>query len=186
MRRRDDLRQAAIGLRRAGATYPEIAAALGVSKSSVSLWVRAVPHQPRLPLSDDARRAGADRYFARRRRVRLTEQENDKRAAANEIGELTDRELLIAGAVADWAEGAKSKPWRPSEAFRFMNSDAAMVQLFLRWLELNSVEPSRIRYQVHIHESADVAKAAAFWAAIVGQPVDRLQPRSLIRPRARR
>jgi hypothetical protein len=181
MRRRDDLRQAAIKLRRAGATYPEIAAALGVSKGSISLWVRGVPHQPRLPLSDDPRRVGLDRYFASRRKARVTKQEEDKCAAANEIGELTDRELLIAGAVAYWAEGAKSKPWRPSEALRFMNSDATMVQLFLRWLELNGVEPSRIRFQVHIHESADIEKAQAFWAACVNQPVDRLQPPTLKR-----
>jgi hypothetical protein len=40
-----------------------------------------------------------------------------------------------------------------AEALRFMNSDAAMVQLLLRWLELNAVEQSRIRFQVHIHES---------------------------------
>ena len=62
-----------------------------------------------------------------------------------------------------------------------MNSDAAMVQLFLRWLELNGVESSRIRYQVHIHESADIEKAQEYWAARVNEPVDRLQPPTLKR-----
>jgi hypothetical protein len=153
----------------------------GVSKGSVSLWVRDVPYQERLRLSDDARRTGAERYFAERRRVVFAERQNEKLGWANEIGELTERELLIAGAVAYWAEGAKSKPWRPAETVRFMNSDAAMVRLFLRWLELNAVEPSRIRYQVHIHESADIDKAQEFWAACVGEPVDRLQPATLKR-----
>src|SRR5687767_15554406 len=83
----------------------------GVSKSSVSLWVRDVPYQERLRLSDDARRTGADRYFAERRRVVFVERQNEKLGWATEIGELTDRELLIAGAVGYWAEGAKSKPW---------------------------------------------------------------------------
>ncbi len=133
-------------MRLAGASYPEIVAALGVSKGSVSLWVRDVPYQERLRLSDDARRAGAERYFAERRRVVFAERQNEKLGWANEIGELTDREVLIAGAVAYWAEGAKAKPWRPIERLKFVNSDPGMIQLFLRWLELIGVDRERLRY----------------------------------------
>jgi transposase len=103
-------------MRLAGASYPEIVAALGVAKSTVSLWVRDVPYQERLRLSNDARRTGAERYSAERRRVVLAERQNEKLAWANKIGELTDRELLIAGAVAYSAEEARSKPWRPAES----------------------------------------------------------------------
>jgi hypothetical protein len=66
-----------------------------------------------------------------------------------------------------------------------MNTDTGMVHLFLRWLELNGVAPSRIRFQVHIHESADVARAQEFWAECVSQPVERLQPPTLKRHKAR-
>ena len=147
----------------------------------MSLWVRDLPHQEKLLFSDDPRRAGAERYFANRRRAVFIERQNEKLGWANKIGELTDRELLIAGAVAYWAEGAKSKPWRHSEAFRFANSDPGMVRLFLRWLELNGVDRERLRYQVHIHESADVPKAEVFWAGTLQVPVERLQPSTLKR-----
>ena len=159
-------------MRLAGASYPEIVAALGVSKSSVSLWVRDVPYQERLRLSDDARRTGAERYFAERRRVVFAERQNEKLGWANEIGELTDRELLIAGAVAYWAEGAKSKPWRPSESMGFINSDPDMIRLFLAWLDLQGIGRERLRLRVSIHESADVPAAEAFWADVAGVPVD--------------
>jgi orotate phosphoribosyltransferase-like protein len=43
---RDDLRDAARKLRREGLDYKRIAAELGVSKSSVSLWVRDLPPPP--------------------------------------------------------------------------------------------------------------------------------------------
>jgi predicted transcriptional regulator len=43
MRRKDDERQLAEALRAAGRTYDEIAAELGVSKSSLSLWLRDLP-----------------------------------------------------------------------------------------------------------------------------------------------
>ena len=159
-------------MRRAGATYPEIVSELGVSKSSVSLWVRDVPFQERLRLSDDVRLVGAQRYFAERRRVVFAERQNEKLGWANEIGELTDRELLIAGAVAYWAEGAKSKPRRLSESIGFINSDPDMIRLFVAWLDLLGVERERLRLRVSIHESADVPAAEAFWADVAGVPVD--------------
>ena len=45
-------------------------------------------------------------------------------AAAAQIGPLNEREILIAGAIAYWCEGAKNKPYHaaPTES-DFMNSD---------------------------------------------------------------
>jgi hypothetical protein len=159
-------------MRLAGASYPEIVAALGVSKGSVSLWVRDVPYQEKLRLSDDARRAGAERYFAERRRTMFIARQNEKLAWASEIGELTDRELLIAGAVAYWAEGSKAKPWRPAESMIFTNSDPGMIKLFLAWLDLLGVDRTTVHFRVAIHESADVAAAEEFWAGVVQSPVE--------------
>jgi transposase len=42
-RAKDDLRERAVRLRREGATVPEIAEALSVSKSSAYLWTRDLP-----------------------------------------------------------------------------------------------------------------------------------------------
>jgi len=44
LRAKDDLREAAIALRRDGRTYDEIKAELGVSKGSLSLWLRELAH----------------------------------------------------------------------------------------------------------------------------------------------
>jgi DNA-binding CsgD family transcriptional regulator len=46
---KDDLRAEARELRRQGLDYAEIVRRLGVSKSSVSLWVRDLPRPPRTP-----------------------------------------------------------------------------------------------------------------------------------------
>ena len=43
-------------------------------------------------------------------------------AAAAQIGALTDRELLIAGAIAYWCEGAKNKPGRRSDRVIFITA----------------------------------------------------------------
>jgi len=47
-RAKDDLHQRARDLRAEGRTYNEIAAELGVSKGSISLWVRDLPRPGRL------------------------------------------------------------------------------------------------------------------------------------------
>ena len=86
-------------------------------------------------------------------------------AAAAQVGELTDREILIAGAVAYWCEGAKSKPYRVDEYVRFINSDPALIRLFLRFLDKSGVSRERVRYRVLIHESADVEAATRYWAS---------------------
>ena len=52
----------------------------------------------------------------------------ESEAAAAEIGELTERQLLIAGAIAYWCEGTKSKPPHNSERVVFVNSDPGLIR----------------------------------------------------------
>jgi predicted transcriptional regulator len=69
---KDDARAKARALREQGLTYNQIAGELGVSKSSVSLWVRDLPRPG--PLSYEAFRerqvAGVRRWWAAERQVR--------------------------------------------------------------------------------------------------------------------
>jgi transposase len=90
--------------------YEEIAAALGVSKSSVSLWVRSLPLPARLSYAECRKRAaeGAHRYWATERPAREASRAAAREAAAAQIGPLTDRELLIAGTIAYWCEGRRA------------------------------------------------------------------------------
>jgi transposase len=65
-RAKDGLRAAARELRARGLDYADIAASLGVAKSSVSLWVRDLPTPPRLSYAECRKRAaaGAREYWA--------------------------------------------------------------------------------------------------------------------------
>ena len=166
---KDELREAARSLRARGMTYPRIAAELGVSKGSVSLWVRDLPHPPRDMKAGEAKRlAGHRAYFARRRSQVGAQKKADKERWARSVGPLSHRELMLVGAALYWAEGSKAKEWRPGECVRFTNSDPAMILVFLRFLRVLKVDPSRLRFAVQIHESADVPAAEAFWRDLVG------------------
>lgn len=111
--------------------------------------------------------AGLARFHASRDHERAA----TKQAAAAAIGELSDRELFIAGVALYWAEGSKDKPYRRTEVLQFINSDPNVIKLFLRWLELLDVTRDRLTLRVSIHETADVKAAENFWADIVGVDV---------------
>jgi transcriptional regulator with XRE-family HTH domain len=167
---KDALRAEARGLRAQGLDYEEIAAALGVAKSSVSLWVRDVPRPARLSYAECRKRSveGVERYWAAERSAREAKRAAARETAAAQIGDLSDRELLIAGAIAYWCEGTKNKPHRRSDRVVFMNSDPSLIQFFLRFLAATGTAPEDLAFRVYIHENADPRSAELFWLKITG------------------
>lgn len=174
---KDDVQAQARELRTQGLAYHEIAARLGVSKSSVSLWVRDLPVPERLTYEECRKRAadGTHRYWAIERAARKTRRAGEVTAAAAEIGELSDREILIAGAVAYWCEGAKAKPARHLDRVVFINSDARLITFFLRFLSAAGVSPDDLVLRVYIHENADAQAAQQFWLDLTGTRPDQFR-----------
>jgi transposase len=174
-RAKDDSHIRARELRAQGLDYEEIAAELGVSKSSVSLWVRDMARPPRLSYEESRKRSaeGARRYWAAEREVREAKREVARISAAAEIGSVSPREILIAGAIAYWCEGTKRKPHNLSERVVFTNSDPELIRLFMRFLKAAGVGADQLRFRVHIHETANVAAAEDFWLHVTG--ADRAQ-----------
>ncbi|RST05981.1 hypothetical protein E2C00_09475 [Streptomyces sp. WAC05374] len=167
---KDDLRAKARELRLQGMTYDQIQVELGCSKSSISLWVRDLPKPERKRTREEAS-AIARRGWEATLQRRDAEREQTKTAAANAVGDLSERELFLAGVGLYWAEGTKSKAHRPQERVTFINSDPGMIEVFLSWLTLLGVKREQLRYHVHVHESADVGEAERFWAEVVGEDV---------------
>ena len=94
--------QQARQLRRTGLPLAEIAAHLGVAKSSVSLWVRDVEFSP-LPRPRRGRRRDPN-ALQRRKRAEIDRLGADGRAR---IGRLSEREFLVAGVALYAGEGSK-------------------------------------------------------------------------------
>ncbi len=163
-RAKDADRERARALRLEGKTYKQIQAELGVSKSSLSMWLRDLPHP------EPARSLHAA-HMHRVRKVRTDElRVAEKAAAFAEVVGISDRELMLLGVALYWAEGAKDKPYSRRELVTFINSNPGMIRLFLRWLDLVGVEPSRRTYRVSIHESADVAASEEYWRSVIDLP----------------
>ncbi len=137
----------------------------------LGLAVGARPPPPgRVQLEECRKRAaeGARRYWAAERQVARPARAAARAAAAAQIGVLTDRELLIAGAIAYWCEGAKNKPDRRADRVIFTNSDPALIRFFLRFLEATGTPRTTPIFRIYIHESADVEAAQRFWLEVTG------------------
>jgi hypothetical protein len=165
---KNDLRAKARDLRLQGLDYEEIVAQLGVSKSSVSLWVRDLPRPPRVAPAECAKRTSERmrRYWTVELPVRAARRAAAIAAAAARIGDLTDREIIIAGAVAYWCEGAKNKPYRRADRVTFANSDPGLISFFLLFLDTAGIPRSDLAFQLQIHETADMASAERFWLTL--------------------
>ncbi|OWU98070.1 resolvase [Micromonospora wenchangensis] len=175
---RDDLRAAAVALRGEGCSVGDIAARLGVAKSTAYLWVRHLPLDPDEEVATRRRaraRAMNDDRWATHRATRDAAQAEVHSRMRETVGRLADREVLLLGAALYWCEGTKSKPWRRHDHVQFVNTDAGLLRLFLRFLAACGVERDVPTYRVSIHESTDAAAAQRWWTETLDLPPDRFR-----------
>ena len=154
-------------LRAGGMTMPDIAASLGVSRSSVSLWTRDVPFTvgPRPP--------AVGRVPNRLQRAKEAEIAALLEAGRERIGRLSDRDLLVAGTALYAGEGAKA-----DGRVKLANSDPRMIGLHCRWLRrFFAVDESRLRVHLYLHAGLDLDGAIEFWSAST-----RIPPEQFTRP----
>lgn len=176
-RAKSELRVQARDLREQGWSYNAIARKLRVSKSSLSLWLRDLPkpeiYQPGEPPAGSrmSPEEWADFCVQRHelyRKRRAKERRRTVLEAVEDVGDLSGRELLIAGAMIYWCEGAKTKPWRRQNAVVLINSDACLIDLYLRFLDHVGYGIGQLRFVLHIHEDADAEAATAYWMDVTG------------------
>lgn len=164
--------QQARALRAQNMTLADIAAALAVSKSSVSLWVRDVPFTP------SKRRTGPKRSTHPARTAKLHQIDELNASGLERIGTLSDDAFLVAGTALYAGEGAKG-----DGNVVFANTDPMMVAFFCAWLRrFFEVEESRLRVRVYLHEGLDLEAAEEHWSEVTGAP--RTQFRAAYRARA--
>lgn len=147
-------------------TLQEIADELGVAKSSVSLWVRDVDFDPasRRSARTGRRPRGADHPLRRRK---LQQIEELRQAGRRQIGDMSDRDLLLAGLGLYAGDGAKG-----DAGVRFANSNPRMVAFFCQWLRrVFEVDETRLRVHLYLHQGLDLDAAQDHWSRVTGVPI---------------
>ena len=165
-------KQLARKLRKKGYSIKDIAKRLGVSKSSVSVWVRDISLTPEqvnyLAASPHTLTA-----IEKRRVARLVNEERKRNLitlkAKKEIISVTHKELWLMGIMLYWAEGGKTQ-----RTVRFSNGDPEMIKIMMRFFRnVCHVPEKKFRGYIHIHPHLDPKRAEAYWSTVSGIPLDK-------------
>jgi hypothetical protein len=81
-----------------------------------------------------------------------------------DIGQITKRELFVAGFFLYWAEGGKTN----SNTITLTNTDPLMLKAYLKWLELLKVPKEEIKIKLHLYKDMDENKELKFWSKELG------------------
>ena len=143
-------------------TLQEIADELGVSKGSVSVWVRDVEFVPK------PRNRGHASHEPHPLHVRkLAEIERCRVEADALIGRLSSRDLTMFCLALYAGEGSKTEG-----AVSLANTDPILVGLFVRWLRSSfAIDEARLRMKLHLHDDLDLEAATRFWSLVTRVPV---------------
>jgi hypothetical protein len=162
-------------LRRSGLTYREIASVIPVAKGTLSGWCRDLQLAPaqRARLEAALSRADVQRRSTRRSvgsvlRDRALARAADVRERGHSEAAIHIHDpFWVAGVVAYWAEGAKRH-----KDLSFSNSDPALVQLFIAWVEKYlGISRADLTAKLHLHSGQDEGERKSYWFAATGIPM---------------
>lgn len=163
MRRED--KQRARELRTQGWSYNDILREVGVSKSTLSLWLRDIPlTDEQIAALSDKFRAGREKFIHKMRVRRDDRWAEYHREAEAEYAALSQDPAFMFGLALYIGEGSKTQP----NSLRLSNCDPGVIRKGLQFFLKIGVSPTSVRCAVHLHPGLCVETAEAYWQEITG------------------
>lgn len=165
-------KQKAILLRRKGKSYNDIVEILGISKSTLSLWLRNIkmPMTIKKKFWNKTRNTWArniTKFNKERSKIAIQKAEQIQNLAIKNIKRVSKKELLLIGSALYWAEGFKKSRWEVV----FSNSDPLMIKLIMRFFrEICKIKEIKFHATVQIHPNTTSQKSINYWSKIVKIP----------------
>ena len=168
MESKDKEREMARQLRAQGLSFNEIVAGVGVSKSSVSVWVRDIElTTEQADVLAARQRFNASHVASGSRRARQARWETFHRQAEQEYSELCRDPDFMFGLALYIGEGAKSD----LNTANITNCDPRVIRKAIRFFERIGAARDKIKCQVFIHCDCDEASVRQFWEEQTGLTV---------------
>lgn len=161
-------RQKALKLRVQGKSYSQIKAILGLSKSTLSYWLRDYPlSKERVRELRDCNQIRIERYRETMRIKKSVRLERVYKVQKKRIAIFSTRDLFIAGLFLYWGEGAKT---RVSDLV-ISNTDPAVIKFFIFWAKKSlKVPKEKMRIYLHLYKNMNSQKEIDFWSKILTIP----------------
>jgi len=159
------LKHEAVVLRNRGYSYGMIREELGISKSTLSNWFKDQAYVA----SDEAilrTTKGRAAYGALKKQQRLREIEALLEKGRDEIGVISERDILMVGLGIWLGEGSKT-----TEQIRVANSDPRIIKLWIRWLrQVCGLDDNHIVVRMHLYTDSDELACINYWQSITQLP----------------
>lgn len=172
------LKEQAISLRKRGRSYNEIKKEIGISKSTLSYWLKTIPLKPHHKARFYTKQIQYLSFGAQSQRERRERQiEEIIEQASGEINlPLTSDTYRLMGAALYWAEGSKGG------RFEITNSDPHFILFMTRWLEkVFNIPASSLKAWLNIYPQQNELEIKAFWSELTGIPIENFG-KSYIKP----
>ncbi|MFT7558099.1 MAG: transcriptional regulator with XRE-family HTH domain, partial [Planctomycetota bacterium] len=168
MARREEKKKA-LALRSKGMSYSQIKERLGISKSTLSYWLRDHSLSPeRISELRDHSPRRIERYRNTMAKKRHERERLAREVIGRKIGVITDREEFIAGLFLYWAEGLKSGDAKTT----LSNTDPSMLVFYLRWLGHLGIAKEVIRIRLQLYVDMDIERETTYWSETLEMPRD--------------
>jgi len=160
------LKEKAVYYRKKGYSYKMISEKLGLSKSTLSYWLKEIPFAPNKYVLERIKlnqiRSGLRQHHQKVKSIRQI-----KKRAKKEIGKIAKRDLLMLGIGLYMGEGTKSQ-----ESIRIINSDPEIIKTAIVWFqEICGVPKENFRLSIHLYPDHNEKEVLKFWSKITGIPL---------------
>jgi hypothetical protein len=148
-------------LRSAHFSLKAVAAKLGISKSTASLWLRDMPSaiaQKRGAGDPEFGNASHKRAVAALKKWRLEAEESWQR--------LREEPLFMLGLGLYWGEGDKT-----TKSLGLSNNDARLIKVWIAWCR-QYFPAVALSGRVQIHPDVDGTKARQYWSRVTGVTIN--------------
>lgn len=158
----------AIKLRRQGASYSQIKNALGISKSTLSGWLKDYPLSAgRIRELRDFSSQRIEKFRNTMRIKKETRQSLVYHKEEKKLLPFSNKEFYLAGLFLYWGEGNKTTPYSTI----LSNSNPQMIMFFVIWLtKILKVPTTMLRAKIHIYQDMNVQDEINFWSKLTKIP----------------
>ncbi|MDD5050276.1 MAG: hypothetical protein PHV93_00855 [Candidatus Pacebacteria bacterium] len=152
------LKTEAIRLRKAGYSYSFIKQKIGVSKSTLTLWLSGMPYLPNQEVKNNMVKARLASSEAKHKLLRESLMEAET-LAKKDIGTLSKRDLFMLGIGIYIGEGAKT-----AHVVRVVNSEVPILRFVIKWFMLSyGLKKENFRLRLHLYPDTNIEASEKYW-----------------------
>ena len=142
-----------------------IAERLGLSKGTLSDWLREIPYRPNQTVIARIR-AGPARAAVVKQERRYGEIASLRKEGLRTVGRISQRDLMFLGLGVYMGEGSKLY-----EIIRLVNSDPKILKIAIEWFKKVCQVPNQnFAIRLHLYPDTPQKKSVAYWSRVTGIP----------------